>query len=479
MYIGVDIGTGSVKVIIIDDDDNVVAEEQQFYAMSHPQEEYFEQDADEVRNATIQTIQKAVASVAQKEKIKSIAFSTAMHSLMAIDENGLPLTQLLLWPDIRSDAQAKKIKEKINGQLYKQSGVPLHPMLPLTKIMWIQEHMPEVFEKAKKFIGIKEYILHHFTNEYFIDQSVATATGMMDITTSQWNPVALSFAQIETDQLAEISSPVCYKQIPASVASYLGLPTDIKIIAGSSDGCMANSGSGITPEKDIAITIGTSAAVRITTVTPINDTSQTLFNYPMPCNYFVSGGASNNGGGVLELIKHEWYCNEISVIELLKKIFQKPAGCNGMVVLPYFFGERAPLWDANAKAVIHGWHIWDNKELVARATLEGIMMNLLLITEKIREHRTGIERIIASGGFTQCTEWLQMTADIFNLPVVSNNVNDASAMGAALLARHVITNQPWTLCNADVEATFEPDTEAHNIYMQNFEVFKSLLPKNN
>ncbi|WP_080146535.1 FGGY family carbohydrate kinase [Marinilactibacillus piezotolerans] len=173
--IGVDIGTTSTKAVLFTKDGESICETSVDYPMYHPEPQASEQDPDEIFQAVITSIQSLLKqSEARKEAIQLISFSAAMHSLIPVDALGRPLTPSIIWADQRSEAYAAKLKETNGQSIYEKTGTPIYPMSPLAKLMWLKDDKPELFKKAHRFIGIKEYVLYHLMDETVIPKRIKT-----------------------------------------------------------------------------------------------------------------------------------------------------------------------------------------------------------------------------------------------------------------------------------------------------------------
>jgi gluconokinase len=479
LFAGIDIGTGSVKAITVSGNGTVLADFSRPCNTSHPQPGYAEQDAKEILDAVLEILKELAAHMAD-EKIKAIGFSAAMHGLLAVDDAGQALTPLLLWSDIRSIDQCKGIKKNpLAATLYQDTGTPIHPMSPLCKLAWLREQRPDIFQQACKFISIKEYIFYHLFNEFVVDHSIASATGLFETRNRKWDPNALQLAGIDASKL---SSPVTVTKkffLKKEIAAITGMSSETIFVIGASDGALANLGSGAMDQKNLAVTIGTSAAVRMVVPSPIEDKSKTLFNYILDNNRYISGGASNNGGGLIKKLSSIMGENEKTFGAFLQEAFSAPVGCDEMVFLPYLTGERAPVWNAEATGILSGIQFRHEKNYLMRALIEGITMNLYAIAEKLfAVHKP--DTLIASGGFIHSDKWVQMLSDIFLLPVIVNTTADASCMGAAMIAADSVNgsenNYEWQ-AGVSPEKKFYPSEKDHAVYRKNYETFRKLLHK--
>jgi gluconokinase len=474
MHVGIDIGTSSVKAVAIDRQGKTQVLNQIAYSIFSSQNGFQEQDPDEIWEATRQII-KGLGI-----KPTSICFSSAMHSLMAVDREGKPLTQLITWADGRAKNIADDLKNSdIGTKIYRQTGTAIHAMSPLCKLLWFKENQPELLIGAYKWIGIKEYICFKLFGKYAIDYSIASATGLFDVFNLKWNQKSLEIIGISEDKL---SKPVPTTTL-LSASSTLPVSSQTTFVIGASDGSLANLGSGAFAEGEIAATIGTSGAIRMTSAVPMTDEKMRTFCYYTDENQYIIGGAINNGGIILQWL-HESFSNlkvkEESITQIFALAAQAPTGTEGLIFLPYLFGERAPIWDANAKGVFFGIQKKHTQAHFFRAVLEGIMFALYSVGKVLEDENfvRGKEKVIyATGGFTKTDFWVQMLADIFNQRVIVPNSSEGTAIGACILAMKAlgeITQLSEARHLIRTEKVFFPNPQAHQIYQKNFEIFEKL-----
>jgi gluconokinase len=475
--IGVDIGTGSTKVIAADAAGSVYANYQQSYVNFQPQPLHSEQDP----IILLQAVKTGIASVVAQmgSAPLAITFSAAMHGLIAMDAKGKLLTPLITWADNRSGEIAAALKDTPAGDvLYHQTGTPIHAMSPLCKIIWLREQQPETFIQTAKFIGIKSYIFFHLLQRYVTDHSMASATGLMDIHTLTWSKEALQIAGIRLEQLPELVSTrqVLTGLVPA-LAQEMGIPADTPLIAGGSDGCLAQLGSAAMDAGHATLTIGTSGAVRMAVDQPVTDQQKRLFTYVLTENQFITGGATNNGGAVIQwFVVHFLQQPASAVAACIAQALALPPGGDGLLCLPYLFGERAPVWDSGAQGMFTGIQPGHTAMHFLRAILEGVCFNLLSIAEALETTVRPIHTVAVSGGFTASPGWIQLLADIFQRRVTLQQESDASAMGAVILALQAL-EIPYHTAAQDVQAVYIPDEKVGIIYQENYVRFKTLYAR--
>jgi len=489
--IGLDIGTSNTKAIALDLKGKVLSEHKVGYSIINPAPGYFEQDPERLFDATLTCITQVVNVVNKRYAdalLLGISFSSAMHGLIVMDINGKALTNCIIWADTRSESFANSIKHTpIGHDIYRHTGTPIHPMSPLCKLGWMKAHMPSIFHSAAKYISIKEYVFFKLFGRYIIDESIASATGLLDIYVQNWYKPALELAGISADQLSEVV-PITYRisGINKFYASILQISPDTPFIIGGSDGCLANLGVNAIQTGDTALTIGTSGAIRVMANKPKTDEKERTFSYILTESMYVLGGAVNNGGVVLR-----WFKDQL--MQLDKRLSEEkqydgiidlaasvPAGAAGLIFLPYLLGERAPHWNADAKGLFFGLQMHHNRAHFARALIEGILFGLYSVAKALEETTGPINVIYANGGFAQSPFWVQTLADVFNKKVhVCGNIQ-SSATGAvivALKALGIIHRLEEASYFTPIQTSYNPQEELHPVYMKNFQVFERLYDK--
>lgn len=435
MLICLDIGTTNVKAFAFSDAGAIWATAERRNQVLAPQLDRSEQDPAAILQNMREVLAEALAEANQREPLRGLVFSAAMHGLLAVDAAGKPLTNIWLWSDLRAAALAEPLRRsKVGLEIYHQTGVPIHPMSPLLKIIWLRQNDPEVFAKTYKFLGIKEFLLFHLLGKYLSDLSVGSATGLMNTRQNQWDAHALALAGITADQLPGLVLPTHIEALSKEVAVALDLPEGLPVIIGGSDGALANLGAGATTPGQWAVTIGTSAAIRMVSNTPLTDAKMRTFCYRLDADQCIVGGASNNGTNALEWLRLPVFGSRRSAGTFAQSAADVEPAAMGLLFLPYLLGERAPLWDAQARGSFHGLTAQHNQAHFVRAVMEGVLFNLKVIAEPLEDIQP-IETIHAGGGFSNSRLWVQMLADIFQKPVCLDGRGvDASILGALRVA---------------------------------------------
>ena len=474
-YIGIDIGTTSTKAVAFSATGQMLAQQSAGYPILHPQEDRSEQEPQKIFNAVIDCLLKISTQLPEHNPLL-VSFSAAMHSLILIDANDDPLTGCIIWADNRASALADELRHTETGKIFYQlSGVPVHAMSPFCKLLWFKKNDPSLFGRAVKFIGIKEFIFHRLFKKYIIDTAIASATGLLNSRLLQWEGKILAFAGIEEKQLSTIVSTTNIGYLQLNEANSTPHPlnafTKTAFVIGSSDGGLANLGSGATVEGSMSVTIGTSSAVRVVTNEVITDAQMRSFCYHLTGQQYIIGGASNNGAVVIQWLKENILQNAGTYASFINTAEAVPPGSNGLLFLPYILGERAPIWNSAARGVFWGLGIEHTTSHMVRAAMEAVVYNTYAIGKILMEKKK-ISTIFANGGFTDSGFWVQMLADIFNLPVFVPAIEESSALGAVMVGMKAL--EIPAAFDFTKGKTYQPVNVNQEIYLRQFNKMEHL-----
>jgi len=487
--ITIELGTNAVRVFAFDLTGSLIGSAKGAYPSFHPQADYSEQDPEQLFITMLYVLKNFLTEKvhAEKYRVVNICFSASMHSLVTIDKNGAPLGNAITWADNRGKDEARELKSNTIGKtIYEATGTPLHPMSPLVKIAWLKDKDKERFKKTYKFLSIKSYIIQQLTGEYVIDYSIASATGLFNIHKLTWDADALAYAGINAARLPELVSVFHTPgKLRKEYQKSLGLSADTKIITGSSDGCMATLGAGVWGEEKATITIEDSGAMRVVGTRILEDDKQRFFNYVLTEGYYVSGGPTNSGGVIFEWFANQFgdfkyaYDIENCIEELINDASKVNAGADGLLFLPYLLGERAPIWNANARGVYFGLNINHEKKHFVRATIEGILYEIYSIGKTLEEHRN-IKSLSVNGSFATIPFCSQIIADMFNKPVGISKNTSSVGLGAFLLSATdmgIYKNLDEAAKSVEFAETFKPNKHNNALYKKYGDIFKRLSTK--
>jgi gluconokinase len=442
--IGLDIGTTTSKSIIFTKQGKVVSEYECAYSTYHPKPSFSEQNPIEIEKAAREAV---AASIIQAKlhpsDIIGLSLSSAMHSLICMNDQNEPISPMIIWADGRSYPQAAIMKDSYGTDIYEKTGTPIHPMSPFVKLVWMKENQYTPYYEATRFVSIKEFILYKWCGAWQVDYSIASASGLFNIHSLEWDEEALAIAGINEAQLSRVVP--CTEQVGpliASVAAELKLLPDTPVIVGSSDGVLANIGAGAVDEGETALTIGASGAIRRFTTERTSDREQRTFQYAFTKERHIVGGASNNGTVLMHWLARQFSSltkkETIDVADLEALAATSSAGANGLFFLPHLNGERAPKWNAKAKGGWMGLTLAHNSADMIRSVMESVIFNMYEIHEALHEKAGPTSKLMVSGSYARSPLWVQMTADIFRKTVTVPESPQATAWGAAWLGLYAL-----------------------------------------
>ncbi|MNO15040.1 Xylulose kinase [compost metagenome] len=482
--IGIDIGTTSTKAVLFEENGKIISTASKGYSLYTPTADVAEQEPEEIFAAVIYCVGEVMkSSQVNPEQILLVSFSAAMHSVIPVDQNGKPLMRCLTWADNRSVDWSERLKNDMDGHsIYLRTGTPIHPMSPLTKLLWLRHDHPDIFNKASKFISIKEYVFNKLFGQYVVDYSIASCTGLMNLETLDWDQEALKIASITPDRLSTLV-PTTHVMTHLSInyAEQMGLLPSTPFVIGASDGVLSNLGVDAIEPGVVAVTIGTSGAIRTVVDKPRTDPKGRIFCYALTDKHWVIGGPVNNGGGIFRWVRDEIAASEvetanrlgISPYDVLTKIGSRVRpGSDGLLFHPFLAGERAPLWNPNARGSFFGLTLNHKKEHMIRAVLEGVIFNLYTVLLAMEEQIGQPHKIQATGGFARSPLWRQMMADIFNQKVVIPEDFESSCLGAVVLGLYALGK----IDSFSAVSNMVGDTIEHNPIEENSAIYSELLP---
>jgi gluconokinase len=478
VVLGVDIGTTSAKAVAFDADANELGRGETAYPLLEPEHGQAVQDPAVVVEGTLAAIRAAAAGARDRgARIEALSFSGALHSLVGLDAEGRALTPLVTWGDMRATEQAERLRAE-HPELHDRTGTPLHPMAPLVKLVWFAEHERETFAATRHWAGIKELVVHRLTGTWAVDHSIASGTGLLNLRDLDWDREALAIAGIDAGVLSPLV-PTTHRLELGAPGADLGLSEGLPLVVGAGDGPLANLGVGAVHHGVAACSIGTSGALRLMVKRPAVDPQRRVFCYALAPKRWIVGGAINNGGAVLrwtgEALAPD--LGEHAEAQLLQLAGEVPAGCEGLLMLPYLLSERAPHWSSVPRGAYVGLTRHHGRGHLVRAALEGVCLQLALVLASVRDAGNEVREIRATGGFARSPLWRQMLADALGMAIGFPAGHEGSAFGAALLGMDALGLVDGIDRAADlvgIDDVVEPDAGAAAVYTDLLPTFASL-----
>ena len=438
VIIGLDVGTSTVKASAYAVGGGRVATATREYPLLHPLAGYVEQDPDVMVTAAMATIRDLTAQLG-RATVLALSCSAALHGLVGLDAEHRPLTPLVTWADSRSQEQCASLYATNQAfELHHMSGIPVHTMSPLTKLMWFAQNEPALCQRVRWWVGLKDYVVLRLTGQLTSEVSSASATGLLAMHTRTWDEGLLELAGITEDQLPEVHSVTATVGLGAAAAEACGLPVGLPVVLGAGDGPLANIGAGAMTPGVAALTLGNSGAVRTLVEEPGVDERGTLFCYALTDDTWVVGGPLSNGGMVmnwaLDLVGADLLADDAdhayAALVALAEII--PAGAEGLVMVPYLIAERAPLWDPSLHGTLLGLRRGHGRGHLVRAAMEGVAMQLAAIVDAF-DHVSPLTSVRASGGAFRSPLWGRVVASMIDRPMTVIGQSDGSCLGAAAL----------------------------------------------
>ena len=445
--LGIDVGTSGAKALLVADDGQAVASATTEYPIFTPLPLWAEQNPTDWWAATVNSVRRVLLESGLKaEQIAGVGLTGQMHGLVLLDAQGEVLRPCILWNDQRTAAQCAAITRQVGAaNVLKLTGNPVLPGFTAPKIAWIREHEPEVYGRVAKVLLPKDYVRYRLTGDYFGEVSDASGTSLFDVGRRQWSEEMLDAVEVPRRWLPEVTeSPVVSARINASAARQTGLLAGTPVVGGGGDQAAQAVGTGIVTEGIVSATIGTSGVVFAASEAYRVEPQGRLhaFCHAVPGMWHLMGVMLSAGGSF------RWYRDALcdlekaragetgrDVYELLTEgAAQAPAGCEGLLFLPYLTGERTPYPDPNARGVFFGLTLRHGKVHLTRAVLEGVTYGLRDSLELMRDLGLSVQQVRASGGGARSPLWRQILADLFGTEIVTVNVTEGAAYGAALLA---------------------------------------------
>ena len=481
VVLAVDIGTTSTKTLAADETGRVLAEHSVAYPMHSPEPGAAEQDPDEICEAVLEGLAAVISRAGLRaEDVLCVSLSAAMHSLIALDREDRPLTRSITWADQRAAAQAERLNADGSGlDVYLRTGTPVHAMSPLVKLMWLREERPGIWNRAARFAGIKEYVLYRLFGEWVMDHSLASATGCFNLEKLAWDEGALRLAGVREEQLPRpVPTTHILSGLDEEAARRTGLSRETPFVVGASDGTLANLGVGALAPGILAVTIGTSGAVRAAADRPATDSQGRLFCYALTERHWIVGGPTNSGALAVRWMADR-VCPGRPLEEAVGLAETVPPGADGLLFLPQLAGERAPFWNPLAQGVLFGLtHAHGSAHLI-RAAMEGVLFQIRAVMDAVEKMTGRAQEIRASGGFARSPFWCRMLADMTGTPVLVPDTVEGSGMGAVLLGLHALRtpDRPLSAPEPAGGRRWEPNPAAYARYSELMPLYLELYDR--
>lgn len=436
VIIGLDVGTTGVKAVAFGLDSPWRAVAIREYPLLRPAPAQEVQDPAVILSAVAAALADCVAA-ANGAEVLGVSLSAAMHALMALDAELRPITPLVTWADGRAGLESLELWHSGQAaELQESTGTPVHPMTPLTKLAWFARHDRDTWGRARWWVGLKDFLLLRLTGTLATELSSASGTGLLDVSTKAWSPLALGACGVDPDRLPKILPTTAVLPLAAKMAVRVGLPPGAPVAVGAADGPLANLGTGAISPGVAALSLGTSGAVRLAVDGPHPDRCGTLFCYSLAEPLWVVGAAISNGAEVLRWTGRTFIPGVPTPVDLDAAALDLAAtvapGSDGLVMLPFLLPERAPLWDPDLAGAYLGLRHDHTPAHLVRSGVEGVCLQMRLILDRL-DKVYPVSAVRATGGAFRSPLWRDLMAAALDRPLHIVGEAEGTALGAAAL----------------------------------------------
>lgn len=490
--IGLDIGTTGCKAAVFSDQWKILASAVREYSVLTPRPHWAEQDAELVWELALETLAH-VASESKADPPKAIALSVQGEAVIAVDEAGRPMRHAILGMDTRTTAECDWLAETFGPEtLFRRTGMPMHTMNTVTKLLWLRRNEPQLWGRAAQFLLYEDYFLRRLTGRAVISHCLASRTQMYDLGTSTWAADVLDRCEIDPRRLAELLPPgeSVVGTLDRALACEVGLPSSVLVAAGGHDQACAALGSGVIRPGTAMVSTGTAEVLEVAMASPV--LAPKLCEGKISVYRHVVGGlylamTLNHSGGLALRWFRDTLCQD-RIAEAAQTgrdaydLMQAgaPDGPTDLLVLPHFAGAGTPLLDTRSRAAIVGLTFATTQAEIAKAILEGLTFELRVNLELLREAGIALDELHAVGGGVRSRLWLQLKADICRTRLRVPRVTEAACLGAAILAAvaaGVCPDVAGAACAAvDFDTIVEPNPDHSRRYDQCYGLYQRLYP---
>ncbi len=478
LYIGVDLGTSAVKLLLMDGDGKIRKIVSKEYPLYFPHAGWSEQKPEDWFTQAMEGI-KELVSECDRSQVAGISFGGQMHGLVALDKEDRVIRPAILWNDGRTGAETDYLNQEIGkDKLSRYTANIAFAGFTAPKLLWMKKHEPQNFDRISKIMLPKDYLAYCLSGSFCTDVSDASGMLLMDVKNRRWSEEMLKICGITKEQLPKLyESYEVVGVLKPEVARKLGLSAKVKVIAGAGDNAAAAVGTGTVGDGMCNISLGTSGTIFISSKSFGVDENNALHSFAHADGHYhlmgcMLSAASCNKWWSEEILKTKDFGAEQAKIAKL--------GENQVFYLPYLMGERSPHNNPDARAMFIGMSMDTAREDMTQAVLEGVTFGLRDSLEVAKSLGLQIERTKICGGGAKSSLWKKILANIMNLKVDVIESEEGPALGGAMLAAVGCKEYPdvETIAGKVVKVvdTVEPEPELVAKYEERYQKFKKIYP---
>ncbi len=478
LFVGVDLGTSSVKLLLMDENGRILNIAVKEYPLYFPKTGWSEQNPDDWWNGFVSGMKELVSGFDPLD-IKGISFGGQMHGLVILDEEDRVLRPAILWNDGRTQKECDYYNKTVGREkISEYTGNMAFTGFTAPKLLWLRENEPDVFARISKIMLPKDYLAYRLSGVHCTDVSDASGMLLFDVKNKRWSEEMCKLTGISVSQLARVyESYEPVGNVLPKIADELGISRDVKIVAGAGDNAAGAVGTGTLEHGMCSVSLGTSGTVFIAADSYAVDPANTMHTFAHANGKYhflgcMLSAASSNKWWMDDIIGTKDYAAEQKNI--------KELGKNSVFYLPYLMGERTPHNNPNARGVFAGLSLDTTREDMTQAVMEGVSFALRDSLEIARSFGVEITRIRAIGGGAKSPLWCSILANVMNVKVDKINCEEGPGYGAAILAAvgcGVYSSVEEAASKfITVVDTVEQDEETVAEYEKRYQVFKSIYP---
>ncbi len=490
-FVGLDIGTNACKAILFDEDGRPLAQAAREYPILMPQPGWAEQDGEAVWRLAWDCVRQVTAD--GRTGLRAIALSVQGEAVMPVDERGRPLRHVILGMDTRTTAENAWLAERFGAEaLFARTGMPLHTINTLPKLLWLQRHEPALWRTAMRFLLYEDFLLGRLGGQPAISHCLASRTQMYDLVRGEWADDLLGACAIDVGRLAPLAPPTggVVGTLRTELVQELGATGDVLLVSGGHDQACAALGSGVAAPGLAMVSTGTAEVVEVALSSPtlgeaLRRGNVSVYRHVVPGLYLAM--TLNHSGGLLLRWFRDALCPAERDAALLAGrdpydalLADAPAGPTALLVLPHFAGSGTPWFDTHSRGALLGMTFGTTRAEIAKAILEGLTFELRVNLDLLRAGGIAIERLHAVGGGARSPLWLRLKADICAVPLRVPAVTDAACLGAALLAGVAAgayrSLDEATQSTVHMQRELLPDPQAVERYARRYALYCEVYP---
>jgi xylulokinase len=487
--VAIDAGTTGCRTVIFGLDGSIISHAYEEYPSIFPSPSWVEQDALAWWKAICSTARTAMKkSRIQAHNIRGISVTNQRETIVPVDSQGEPLRKAIVWQDRRTTEECAEIVSNIGvDEIYAQTGLTVDPYFSAPKILWIKNNEPEIFSKAHKFLLVHDYITMKLSGEFVTEHSNASRTMLFDIRKLDWSDKICDALEIPSEKMPALNpSGKVVGEVPLKVSKETGFATGTPVITGAGDQQAAAVGVGVTEAGRVKATTGTGTFILAFLNEPKYDKKRRVL-----CSCHAVPGKWVNEASIFTTgAVYRWFRDQFSQAQKIEaersgrdpydllndEAAKVPPGSRGILLVPHCMGSGAPHWNPLDRGIIVGFTLGHERGCLIRAIMEGTAFEIRENIEVMNEMKTKIQEIRVTGGATRSPTWNQIQADVTGLPVLKGAVEEATSLGAAIIAGvgAGIYKGITEAANEMIKVTerYTPNQKIHELYSRLYQIYE-------